>query len=58
MKWNAARTSHPTTLDQYEAIDRLSFFAQHVILAIDHVTRRASQLFGEWSTQRLAGDST
>src|SRR5688572_29526753 len=41
VKENTIRTTHPSALDQDQSIDWLAFFAQHVVFAVDHVTRGA-----------------
>ena len=53
---DAARTSHPAVLDQYQTIDPIAFFTEHVVLAVDEVTCGASQLVREWLAERLAGN--
>ena len=53
---NSERASHPAVLDQYQTIDLIAFFTEHVVLAVDEVTCGASQLVGEWLADRLAGN--
>src|SRR5215213_1904419 len=56
MKRNAARAPHPTALNENEPIDRLALTAQDVVLAVNHVARRAAQLFRQRLAYRLVAD--
>src|SRR5688572_29747604 len=56
MERNATRTPDPSAFEQNQTIDRLTLFGQQVVLAVDHVSRRATQFSNERFAEWFAGD--